>query len=452
MEPHPFYFVPLTHATWEEALACARALPPEAMGEVRLDLFPGEDPEGMVRALGRRCLVACRRVEEGGAWRDGEAARLERLAQAARARPAWVDLDWDLPVPPALGECLTHVRLLRSAHVPPGVFDLDGRLADLPQGDAYKWVGHAATLADNARLKGPLGWARDRGVRLSAFLLGPKGVAGRCLQAAWGGSFTYAAPGGAGPAAPGQLPLARLMGWRCHKLHSGWGLCGVLGKPVLHSLGPDYHNPRFQRAFKDLLYLPLECGSAPEAVAALEALEILGASLTTPLKETVPALLGLEGPLNTLSRRRGGCAWQGTNTDAVALEGALAGLEPGPVLLLGDGGVAQTSRRVLERLGRPCLGASRREPQEPPAVRAWAPVGVVQTTGLGMEPGDPLPFPDLLAAAEPTARWGVEWIYKEDTAFAAWAGEGGRRLVPGRVLFEGQAAAQSTIFIRECGG
>ena len=452
MDAPPFYFVALTHGTWQEALACARGLPPEAMAELRLDLFPGEDPEGMVHALGRRCLVSCRRAQEGGAWRDGEAARLERLAQGVRARPAWVDLEWDLPVPPALAEGLTHVRLLRSARVPPGAFDLDGRLADLPRGDAYQWVGHAHTLADNARLKGPLAWARDRGVRLSAFLLGAKGLAGRCMQAAWGGAFTWAVAEGAGPVAPGQVPLARMHGWRCHKLHSGYHLCGVLGRPVLHSRGPDYHNPRFQRAFKDLLYLPLECGSAAEAVSALEALDILGASLTSPLKDTVPPLLGLEGPLNTLCRRRRDSAWRGANTDAVALEGAMEGLDPGPVLVLGDGAVAQTTRQVLECLGRPCLVASRRIPQEPSAVRAWAPVGVIQASRLGMEAGDPAPFPDLLAAAEPTARWGVEWIYKEDTAFAAWARDGGRRLVPGGVLFEGQAAAQSTLFIQECGG
>jgi 3-dehydroquinate dehydratase/shikimate dehydrogenase len=332
------------------------------------------------------------------------------------------------------------------------VFDLERRLERLPRGDAFKWVGHAASLADNARLRAPLGWARDRNVTLSAFLMGPKGIPGRCLQAAWGGSFTYAQPDDGPAAAPGQLTLGRMLAWRCHRLHAGCGLCGVLGQPVLHSLGPGYHNPRFQMAFKDLLYLPLECGDPGEALAALEALELLGASLTSPLKDSLPPLLGLEGPLNTLWRRRAGEPWQGANTDAIALDAALDGLEPGPVLVLGDGGVAETTRRMVLRRGWPCLRVSRNCPVEADAVRGFAPVGVVQATRLGMDPGDPLPFPDALAAAEGSARWGVEWIYKEDTAFAAWAREGGRRLVPGGVLFEGQAGAQSAAFIRECGG
>ena len=58
---------------------------------------------------------------------------------------AWVDLEWDLEVPPALADCLSHVRLLRSVHVGPGVFDLERRLERLPRGDAFKWVGHAAS-------------------------------------------------------------------------------------------------------------------------------------------------------------------------------------------------------------------------------------------------------------------------------------------------------------------
>jgi shikimate 5-dehydrogenase len=452
MAAPPFYFVPLTHATWEEAVACARKLPPEAMAELRLDLFPLEDPESMVMALGRRCLVTCRRAGEGGAWQGDEAGRLERLLAGARSRPAWVDLEWDLPVPPALAECLPHVRLLRSIRVGPGVFDLEQRLGELPRGDAFLWIGRAASLADNARLRGPLAWARDRNLALSAFLAGPKGIPGRCMQAAWGGSFTYAQADDGPAGAPGEITLERMLGWRCHKLHPGHGLCGVLGQPVLHSLGPGYHNPRFQRSFKDLLYLPLDCGDPDEAEAALEALEILGASLTTPLKETLPPRLGLAGPLNTLSRRRPGEPWHGANTDFIALDAALEGLAAGPVLVLGEGGVAETTRQVLRGRGWPCLLASRRSPLEPEAVRGFAPVGVIQATRLGMDPGDPLPFPEVVAAAEPTARWAVEWIYKEDTAFAVWARDGGRRLVAGAQLFAAQAQGQSAAFIRECGG
>ena len=449
----PFHLVTLTHSTWEEALACAQGLGADTLPELRLDLFPDLDPEALVDALRRRCLVTCRRVSEGGRWPDAdEAGRIARLAQAIKGKPQWLDLEWDLAIPPEIQVARTHVRLLRSVHVAPGVFDLENRLENLPEGEAFKWVGWAGSLADGGRLRGPLAWARDRGILLAAFLMGPKGLATRAMQAAWGGAFTYAAPDDGPPAAPGQLPLALLREWRCARLHGGFSLCGVIGDPVLHSRGPAFHNPRFQRALKDLIYLPLLSGDAAEAVAALEALGVLGLSITAPLKLTLPQALGLQGPLNTLWRRTPGAPWQGANTDAKAFQAALADLEAGPVLLLGDGGVGRTTRTLLEAAGRTVLQASRRTPLGPEAVAAFGPVGLVQATSLGMGAEDPAPFPDLLAAARPTARWAVEWIYKEDTAFALWAREAGLQLVAGADLFEAQAEAQSRRFVEGCGG
>lgn len=449
----PFHIVTLSHPDWEAARACAKRLSGDALPELRLDLFPEADPEALVDALRRRCLVTCRRVSEGGRWPDeDEAGRLAHLVRAVKGRPAWMDLEWDLPVPPELQAARTHVRLLRSIHVPPGVFDLDARLQRLPEGEAYKWVGWAGRLDDNGRLRSALAWARDHGVALSAFLMGSKGIPSRALQAAWGGAFTYAAPDDGPAAAPGQLPLATLRAWRCARLHPGYGLCGVIGDPVLHSRGPVFHNERFQRAFKDLVYLPLECGDAGEAVAALEALGLLALSITAPLKLDLPCALGLEGPLNTLWRRSPGDLWQGANTDAEAFGQSLSHLDAGPVLLLGGGGVARTSLSVLEAAGRSVLQVSRQGPVDSTTVAAFAPVGIVQATSLGMAPGDPAPFVDLLEPARASARWAVEWIYKEDTAFALWARDAGLKLVEGSALFEAQAEAQSRRFIEGCGG
>lgn len=428
----PFYIVTLTHSTWDAALACARSLPEDALPELRLDLFPDHDPASLARDLGGRCLVTSRRVSEGGRAGD-EASRLERLRAAVGAGAAWMDLEWELPLPPWLDR--GRVKVLRSVHVAPGVFDLDARLEALPEGDAFKWVGHAARLADNAKVKAGLA----RGLPLAAFLMGPKGLPSRCLQRAWGGAFTYAAPDDAGPAAPGQVALSVMRAWGCGSLPLGAPLMGVLGSPVLHSMGPAFHNPRLGGK---ALYLPLECGDADEAVDALEALAIPCASLTAPLKEALPRRLGLRGPLNTVWRE--GDAWRGANTDAEALGAALASKPEGAVLLLGSGGVAATSRAVLENLGFVVLQASRQAPLGTAAVREAAPIGVIQATSLGMKTGDGLPFPELLDAARPSLRWAVEWIYKERTAFAEWAK--GLDLVDGASLFEAQAEAQSAIF------
>ncbi len=453
MNALPFHLVTLTHPDWEEARACAKRLGEDALPELRLDLFPEADPEALVDALRRRCLVTCRRTSEGGRWPDDdEAGRIAHLIRALKGKPAWMDLEWDLPIPPEIQAARTHIRLLRSIHVAPGIFDLEERLRALPEGDAFKWVGWAGRLGDSGRLRAPLAWARDHGIALSAFLMGAKGLPSRALQSAWGGAFTYVAPNDGPPAAPGQLPLAVLRAWRSVKLHAWHGLCGVIGDPVLHSRGPAFHNSRFQGAFKDLIYLPLLCGEAGEAVEALDSLGILGLSITAPLKLSLPEALGLKGPLNTLWRRSPEDPWQGANTDAEAFGQRLSKLEPGPVLLLGGGGVAETSRAVLEAAGRKILQVSRRAPATEQVVAALAPVGIVQATSLGMEADEPMPFPQLLEAAQPRARWAVEWIYKEDTAFALWARGAGLYLVAGSDLFEAQAEAQSRRFIEGCGG
>lgn len=442
----PFFIVTLTHPTWEAAVACARALPGDALPELRLDLFPRHDAAKLVRDLDGLCLVSCRRVSEQGSFSGDEALRLERLRQAAEAGPAWVDLEWELELPPWLSALRPGLKVLRSVHVRPGEFDLAGRLEALPNGDAFKWVGHAARLPDNARLKEPLHRAEEAGIELSAFLMGPKGVASRCLQRAWGGAFTYAAPDDGAAAAPGQVKLSTMKKWGCQLVTKQTGLCAVMGDPVLHSRGPAFHNLRFQQAKKNLIYLPLECGDAEEAAEALDSLDVVGISITAPLKESLPARVGLKGPLNALLRRKMDDRWQGANTDAEALWVALEQLPPGPILLLGDGGVAGTTRLLLEQESRPFMQLSRKVPAQPEAVRAFAPIGVIQATSAGMDVGDPMPFPDQLEVAKPTLRWAVEWIYKEHTAFSKWAQEAGLDLVDGAVLFESQAMAQNQRF------
>lgn len=447
MRPLPLFIVTLTHAAWEQAKACAASLPDDALPELRLDLFPDEDPAALVRALQGRCLVTARRRSELGRWPDEEEpARLESLRAAVEAGAAWVDLEWELAVPAWLADRRGRVGLLRSVHVSPGVFDGLARLQRPPEGDAYKWVGHADSLRDLAQAKAFCEAAHAKGLAAAGFLMGPKGVASRCLQRVWGGAFTYAAPEDGPPAAPGQLTLSVMRAWGVGNTGPATRVYAVAGEPVLHSRSPAFHNRRFAEAGLDALYVPLESSDPDEVLTAAGTLHLQGLSLTAPLKESLPPRLGLKGPLNTLWREGG--AWQGANTDAEALDAVMRDLPPGPVLVLGAGGVAATSEAVAGRLGRRVITASRREPSSPSGIAAFAPVGVIQATSLGMAPGDFAPFPELLEAARPTLVWAVEWIYKERTAFADWARGSGLRLVEGAVLFEAQAEAQSRRFLR----
>ena len=170
----------------------------------------------------------------------------------------------------------THVRLLRSVHVAPGVFDLEARLRDLPEGEAFKWVGWAGRLGDNGRLRAPLAWARDHGLALSAFLMGPKGLASRAMQSAWGGAFTYAAPDDGPAAAPGTAAALDPAGLAQREAPSG-------PRPLRRHRGPGAAFPG-----SGLPQSPLPAGlqgpalpapglrRAAEAVEALDTLDLLG--------------------------------------------------------------------------------------------------------------------------------------------------------------------------------
>jgi 3-dehydroquinate dehydratase type I len=447
MSVQPFYFVTLTHATWEDALTYAKGLPPEAMAELRLDLFQNKDPEEMVKALHGKCIVSCRRIEDGGNWQGNESDRVRHLLSSMKGKPTWVDLEWDLNIPQNFDQCVTHTRLLRSVHVRDGIFDLEERLNCLPNGDLFKWVGKALSLVDNIKIKKALSKARSFGLKISAFLTGPKGVISRCMQSAWGGSFTYAHPDNALPTAPGQISFGNMMSWQCHKLQPNCQLCGVIGHPILHSLGPNYHNKRFQQSSKNILYLPLECCDPKEAHEAIESLELLGVSITAPLKVSLPFKLGLEGPINTIWRQKYKTLWRGTNTDYSALNTVLNSLTTGPVLILGDGGVAKITEQAILDRGWPCLLQSRRNQISLDFVNNFKPVGIIQATCLGMQCDDPLPFSETLTTAQPSVKWGIEWVYKEDTAFAKWIRKNGNHLVSGVTLFELQASRQSDIFV-----
>lgn len=90
---------------------------------------------------------------------------------------------------------------------------------------------------------------------------------------------------------------------------------------------------------------------------------------------------------------------------------------------------------------------SRNNPIPLDLIRNFQPVGIVQATCIGMHDNDPIPFPHVFETIKSSIQWGVEWIYKEDTAFAKWIYSNECRLVSGITLFELQAIKQSDIFL-----
>lgn len=141
----------------------------------------------------------------------------------------------------------------------------------------------------------------------------------------------------------------------------------LFGHPVGHSLSSRFQNAGFRAAGLDAVYLTFDVPPPrlPAAVAAITALDLLGANLTIPHKEAVLPLLDEISPLarkvgsvNTVINRRG--RLRGETTDGDGFLRSLAeetGLEPRGrrFLLAGTGGAGRALAFSLAEAGAAAL-------------------------------------------------------------------------------------------------
>ncbi len=123
---------------------------------------------------------------------------------------------------------------------------------------------------------------------------------------------------------------------------------GVFGNPVRHSKSPLIHNFAFQYYNLNAVYLAFEPEGIAKSMEAVRALNIKGASITLPFKESVMEHLDwidedatALGAVNTVVNKEG--VLQGFNTDYRAAVEPLNpfGIQGKKVCIIGAGGAAQ---------------------------------------------------------------------------------------------------------------
>lgn len=151
-------------------------------------------------------------------------------------------------------------------------------------------------------------------------------------------------------------------------IHSGTQLYCIFGNPVRHTVSPLMQNAAFRESGIDAVYLAFEPSSIREAVSAMKAIGIRGASVTIPFKMEVLGLCDAVDPLaseigsvNTLLNTGGTIT--GYNTDGY---GAVRALENGGVsiagsrcLVIGNGGSARAIAFALQAAGAGVIIAGR---------------------------------------------------------------------------------------------
>lgn len=235
----------------------------------------------------------------------------------------------------------------------------------------------------------------------------------------------------------------------------------VLGNPVAHSKSPLVHNGAFKDKNINAVYLAFAPDDIKEAVRAVRALNIKGASVTIPFKESIMDHLDWIDPLardigavNTLVNERG--LVKGYNTDSnAATEPLLAhGIKGKRVCIVGAGGAARAvAHGVAREQGQVLITNRTRETGEDLAAHVNADFipakdadkieadVVINTTSLGMDP-----HPDALSFPSKALRPGMvvmDVVYTPlETVLLKRAKEHGCKVIDGLSMFIAQAAAQ----------
>jgi 3-dehydroquinate dehydratase/shikimate dehydrogenase len=341
--------------------------------ELRLDTVERPDVRGALEGRRSPVIVTCRAEWEGGGYRGAEEDRLRLLEDALDLGAEYVDVEWRAWTPHFAGG-RHRDRTVVSRH------DFSGVPADLAeQTRAMRGTGAgtikvavmAHRLTDNLVL---MDRVRPTDAPTVAVAMGEAGLASRVLAARFGSLWTYA--GDQHAVAPGQLSAARMEDeFRFSSVGPRTAAYGVVGRPVSHSLSPAMHNAAFAALTLDAVYLPLAADDFADFLTFAQAMNLRGASVTSPFKVPAFELAGAVDEdgrdaraVNTLRRSDG--HWEGCNTDAAGFMAPLAtrgSLRGRRATVLGAGGAARSVAMALQRAGAIVTIVARR-PEEAAAI------------------------------------------------------------------------------------
>tara|TARA_B100001123_G_scaffold244838_2_gene273759 strand:+ start:8148 stop:9596 length:1449 start_codon:yes stop_codon:yes gene_type:complete len=326
------------------------------MMELRLDGVRDLDVAGALAGRSLPTIVTCRAKWEGGLFDGAEEERLQILRQALELGAEYVDIEWKA----GLDELIKSrhgKNIVLSCHDfkrTPGDLKQRYQMMRSTEAEIVKLAVYIDSLGDLLRLSE----LRDAGLEDRQVLIGMGsiGVPSRILPDRFCSAWTYAGDN----VAPGQISLEEMLNlYGIRTVSDDTRLYGVLGSPLRHSISPAMHNAAFRYREIDAIYIPMEAANVEDFWAFADQMNLSGASVTAPFKESVCS--GLEqcdevtkqiGSTNTLKNVRG--QWHGLNTD---VDGFLVPLIQGKgvagcrATVLGSGGAARGVAAGLSREG-----------------------------------------------------------------------------------------------------
>lgn len=325
--------------------------------ELRLDLFPCIDLEFIHKALqnsAHSMMLTIRKASHGGGFLGSESERETLIKQLLSFEPDFFDLEYDMREGflDEVSKRYPKTKFILSYHnfreTPVDLEVLYHLMVRYPA-FSYKIAVMTSSTIDALRM---LVFSKKH-PNVSAICMGEKGQFARVLGPVVGNLINYASFDEKQQIAPGQLTVAELMSiYHYPLLNMQTAIYGLIGNPVINSVGHLYHNDLFRKHHLNAVYVKMtvEPEELTEFVFLSKQLGLQGLSVTMPLKEAVlPFVDEIDpsarqiGAVNTLLFKNEKIF--GINTDGI---GALDALEQKcfvrgkNVVLIGAGGAARS--------------------------------------------------------------------------------------------------------------
>ena len=207
----------MAHDNHDALKKMAEATPLADILEIRLDLMETFDLKEIIRSAPKSVVVTYRSKKEGGQGKADYGTRVRYLMAAIRAGADFVDVEYSLPLDQRsrIFQDRGGTGIIISRHYlyeTPIEENLRGLLRNMTAtgADIVKIVTQATTPEDNLRVLGLISMAKNLGVKIIAFCMGPHGRISRVACTLMGGYLTFASLDTGQESASGQIPATEM--------------------------------------------------------------------------------------------------------------------------------------------------------------------------------------------------------------------------------------------------
>jgi 3-dehydroquinate dehydratase type I len=215
--------IPILAGNTEEAVAKMQEAEPLAdLFELRRDVMTSCRLKDVIALAPRPVIITYRSRQQGGEGADDYGAHSRILSEAMELGAGFVDVEHPMPAEyqQRLFRDRGKTRVIISCHVLHETpdrsrleklyFKLADRGPDIGKPDIVKIVTHANEPEDNLRVLDLIPLARDHGIPVITFCMGPLGRVSRVVSPLMGGFLTFASLARGEESASGQLTATEM--------------------------------------------------------------------------------------------------------------------------------------------------------------------------------------------------------------------------------------------------